>query len=101
MQIVLLQCLSHTYELNLFLNKGSYKKRLNNKPDSLILCEWDNLRKMIWSENYTISPGGFIGAVQKVARIKDRVIFTGWAQMILQNFYNLLQNVFIMQYAGK
>ena len=40
-----LQCLSHTYELNLFLNKGSYKKRLNNKPDSLILCEWDNLTK--------------------------------------------------------
>ena len=49
-----LQCLSHTYELNLFLNKGSYKKRLNNKPDSLILCEWDNLRKMMWSENCII-----------------------------------------------
>ncbi len=37
-----LPCLSNTYELNLFLNKESYKKRLNNKPDSLNLCKWDN-----------------------------------------------------------
>ena len=44
-----LQCLSHTYELNNFLDKGTYKNRLNNKAESLILCEWDNLRKMIWS----------------------------------------------------
>ena len=46
-----LACLSHTYELNLFLDKETYKKNLNNKPESLILCEWDNLRKLIWSEN--------------------------------------------------
>ena len=89
-----LQCLSHTYELNLFLNKGNYKKRLNNKPDSLILCEWDNLRKMIWSENCTISPGGFIGAVQKVARIKDRIIFTGWAQNDITEFLQFITECF-------
>ena len=59
------QCLSNTYELNEFLDKETYKNRLNDKPESLILCEWDNLRKMIWSENCTISPGGFVGAIQK------------------------------------
>ena len=40
-----LQCLSNTYELNEFLDKETYKNRLNDKPESLILCEWDNLRK--------------------------------------------------------
>ena len=46
-----LQCISHTYELNLFLEKETYKTRLNKQHDSLILCEWDNLRKLMWSEN--------------------------------------------------
>ena len=40
-----LQCLSHTYELNLFLDTEKYKTRLNDKPESLILCEWDKLRQ--------------------------------------------------------
>ena len=35
-----LQCLSHTYELNNFLDSGTYQSRLNDKPESLILCEW-------------------------------------------------------------
>ena len=46
-----LQCLSHTYELNLFLDTEKYKTRLNDKPESLILCEWDKLRQLMWSEN--------------------------------------------------
>jgi ubiquitin C-terminal hydrolase len=89
-----LQCLSHTYELNNFLDNGNYKNRLNNTPESLILCEWDNLRKMIWSENCTISPGGFVGAIQKVARIKNRVIFTGWAQNDLTEFLQFITECF-------
>jgi len=89
-----LQCLSHTYELNLFLEAGKYKTRLNDKPESLILCEWDNLRKMIWSENCTISPGGFLGAVQKLAHIKDRTIFTGFAQNDLTEFLQFIIECF-------
>jgi ubiquitin C-terminal hydrolase len=89
-----LQCLSHTYELNNFLDEGTYKTRLKDKPESLILCEWDNLRKMAWSENCTISPGGFVGAVQKVARIKDRVIFTGFAQNDLTEFLQFVTECF-------
>jgi ubiquitin carboxyl-terminal hydrolase 8 len=89
-----LQCLSHTYELNIFLDNATYKNRLNDTPESLVLCEWDNLRKMMWSENCTISPGGFVGAVQKVARIKDRVIFTGWAQNDLTEFLQFVAECF-------
>tara|TARA_B110000977_G_C11015579_1_gene469328 strand:- start:9 stop:1082 length:1074 start_codon:yes stop_codon:yes gene_type:complete len=89
-----LQCLSHTYELNNFLDEATYKNRLNDTPASLVLCEWDNLRKMMWGENCTISPGGFVGAVQKVARIKDRVIFTGWAQNDLTEFLQFVTECF-------
>ncbi len=81
-----LQCLSHTYELNDFLISGKYKKNLNKKPESLILMEWDKLREMMWSENCIISPGGFLGTVQKVAKIKNRELFTGFAQNDLPEF---------------
>jgi len=89
-----LQCISHTYELNLFLEKETYKTRLNKQHDSLILCEWDNLRKLMWSENCIISPGGFINAIQKVARIKDRVIFTGFVQNDLTEFLQFIFDCF-------
>ena len=91
-----LQCLSHTYELNIFLDERERNNRpkLNNVNDSLLLCEWDNLRKLMWSENCTISPGGFLSAVQKVARIKDRVIFTGYNQNDVQEFLQFLSECF-------
>jgi len=87
-------CLSHTYELGDFLEKGTYKKRLNKKSDSLILYEWDKLRELMWSEDCVISPGGFITAVRKVASLKDRVIFTGFAQNDLTEFLNFMIDCF-------
>tara|TARA_B110001450_G_scaffold161690_2_gene150689 strand:+ start:343 stop:1374 length:1032 start_codon:yes stop_codon:yes gene_type:complete len=85
-----IQCLSHTYELNNFLNNGTYKKRINKIPESLLLLEWDKLRQLMWSENCVIKPAGFISAVQKVASIKDIDIFTGYAQNDLTEFLTFL-----------
>ena len=89
-----LQCLSHTYELNNFLNKGKYKERLNKKPEALILLEWDKLRELMWSENCIISPAGFLSSVQKVAKIKDKDIFTGFAQNDMTEFIIFLIDCF-------
>lgn len=81
-----MQILSHTYELNDFLVKETYKKNLNNKPDSVILVEWDSLRKMMWSDNCTIAPHGFVNAVKRVSAMKDRDIFAGNMQNDIQEF---------------
>ena len=81
-----LQILSHTYELNDFLLKETYKKKLNNKFESALLLEWDELRKMMWNENCIISPGKFIKTIQKLASIKKVDIFTGYAQNDLPEF---------------
>ena len=94
-----LQCLSHCYELNSYLTTGSYKKNLNKKPESLILMEWDKLREMMWSENCIISPGGFLSSVQKVAKLKGRTLFTGYAQNDLPEFLQLLLESFHMAIA--
>ena len=85
-----LQCLSHTYELNKYLCDDTYKKRLNEVPESALLIEWENLRKILWSENCIVSPGGFLANVHKVAKIKDKDIFTGFAQNDLPEFFLFL-----------
>ena len=67
-----MQIISHTYELNSFLDLETYKSKLNRKSDSTLLIEWDNLRKILWTENCVVSPGKFISTIQKVAKLKAR-----------------------------
>lgn len=81
-----MQILSHTYELNNFLNNETYKKKLNNKSDSVLLVEWDNLRKILWDNNCIVSPNKFINTVQKIAHVKNRDIFTGFSQNDVPEF---------------
>jgi ubiquitin C-terminal hydrolase len=81
-----IQVLSHTQELNDFLDKQTYKRRLNNKYESALLIEWDNLRTLMWSQDCIISPGKFIKTIQKLAQIKGVDIFTGFAQNDLPEF---------------
>ena len=76
------------------LDNTNWKKRLNKVSDSVILFEWDKLRRMMWSEDCIISPGGFFTAVRKVAGIKDRVIFTGFAQNDLTEFLQFITECF-------
>ena len=89
-----LQCLSHTYSFNDFLQHGTYKQKIKKKPESLVLMEWDKLRDMVWSENCIISPGGFLTSVQKVAKIKEKHLFTGFAQNDLPEFLTFIIDCF-------
>jgi ubiquitin carboxyl-terminal hydrolase 8 len=81
-----IQILSHTYELNDFLNCQNYKKKLKNIHDSALLIEWDELRKLMWNENCIISPGKFIKTIQKLAQVKNIEIFSGFSQNDLPEF---------------
>jgi len=75
-----LQILSHTYELNEYLNNDKFKNKMKQKMESILLFEWDNLRKLLWNENCVISPGKFIKTIHKVAEHKKMEIFTGYSQ---------------------
>jgi ubiquitin C-terminal hydrolase len=81
-----MQVLSHTYEFNNFLNLKTYKKKLNNKCDSLLLLAWDELRNDLWSENKINNPIKFVTMVQKIAKIKNHELFTGFQQNDLSEF---------------
>ena len=89
-----MQIISHTYELNTFLNEETYKKKLKNKGDSVLLVEWDNLRKILWNENCVVSPNKFIKTIQKVAELKGQTLFTGYLQNDVSEFLLFLIDCF-------
>jgi ubiquitin carboxyl-terminal hydrolase 8 len=82
-----MQVISHTYELHTLLNNENYMKRtIQNKPESALLIEWNNLRKMLWNENCIVSPGKFVKTVQRVAGVKKMDMFTGFSQNDVPEF---------------
>lgn len=105
-----MQILSHTYELNHFLNNKSFKEKLNksNNTDTVLLVEWNNLRQLMWSSNCTIAPHGFVNAVHQVSVIKERELFTGYNQndiqefliFLIDSFHNALSRSVTMQIEG-
>ena len=93
------QILSHTHELSDFLEDEEYKKRLNKKTDSILLVEWDKLRRLMWSEDCTIAPWGFVNAVKKVSSLKGMSLFAGYQQNDVSEFLNFLLEAFHMALA--
>jgi ubiquitin carboxyl-terminal hydrolase 8 len=89
-----MQLLSHTYELNEFLNAQTYKKRLNNKYDSILLVEWDNLRQLLWNENCVVTPNKFLITIQQIANIKNNQMFGGFEQNDLTEFLTFIIDCF-------
>ena len=103
-----IQCLFNVGELNTFMDKIDISKKVNNKPDSILLLEWNNLREMVFKENCIISPGRFVNTVRKIASVKDKDIFTGVSQndlpefllFIIDCFHNSLSREVIMTVDG-
>ena len=89
-----LQILSHTYELNDILDKGTYRNFLKKTPEGVLLNEWDELRKLMWSENCVVTPMRFLKVVQSVAASKKRHIFTGYSQNDMSEFLLFVMECF-------
>jgi len=90
-----MQIISHTYELNNFLDSDNYKKKKKKKVvDSNVLHEWNNLRKLLWAKNCIISPNKFIKTIQQIAEIKGIDDFTGYSQNDLPEFLLFLIDCF-------
>jgi ubiquitin C-terminal hydrolase len=85
-----MQMLSHCYELNDILENIN----VNSDEKSLILHEWKQLKNLMCTTNCVISPNRFIGAIQHIAKKKQRELFTGYAQNDLPEFLIFLFDCF-------
>ena len=89
-----LQCLSHTVSI-------PYDTIIEDK--SSLLHEWFNLRNLMWKQDCTISPKRFVYVLQTIAKQKDKILFTGYAQndlpefllFILDEFHETMKKVFL------
>ena len=89
-----IQILSHSYEFNKMLEEINCENKINNTNDSILLLEWVKLYKLMWSENCTIAPYGFVKSVQTIAQLKKKEIFSGFAQNDLPEFLIFLVDSF-------
>lgn len=83
-----LQCLSHTYEFNDYLD-NSYSKHNEN----ILLNEWDNLRKLLWHKNCSISPKRFVSYLHKVGKSKN-TMFTDFSQNDVSELMYFIFDIF-------
>ena len=85
-----LQVLNHIYELNEYLLVQKIHKRIDKNaseiPEVYLTNEWVELQELMWSNNGAISPNKFIYHLQHLAKIKNKEIFTGWAQNDMPEF---------------
>ena len=83
-----MQVLSNTYELNHILDSNKCDESKLNKelPDSNILLEWNDLRKVMWSGNGVVTPNKFVYNIHEIAKVKNKDIFTGWVQNDMPEF---------------
>lgn len=83
---VCMQILSHTYELNDFLDSPKFQKHIKNNDDGIISNEWNDLRKVMWSANGVVTPTRFVNNIMVVAKRKNRDLFTGFSQNDMPEF---------------
>ena len=89
-----MQCFSHTYELNDILDDPSVIRKIKSNTKGSILKEWNELRKLMWSKDCIIGPGGFVGNVQRVARQIGNDQFIGWGQNDIQEYILFVMDAF-------
>jgi ubiquitin carboxyl-terminal hydrolase 8 len=81
------QVLNHTYELNEFLSSNTYQNHMKkDSDDTTVLVEWNDLRTVMWSGNGVVSPRKFVYNIHRVAKIKKKEMFTGYAQNDMPEF---------------
>jgi len=81
------QVLIHTPELCSFLESTTYAHHVKGHvPECVLLEEFKNLKRVMWSQNGIVSPNRFVHHVQQVAQKTGRELFTGWAQNDLPEF---------------
>ena len=81
-----IQILSHTYELSEILNTKKYEKQMKDINDSIVIREYDDLRKTLWKTNGKISPQKFVFNIFQLAKLKDKELFTGYSQNDMPEF---------------
>jgi len=87
-----LQIIKEIPSLMTILKDKFDKKELKDNVDSILSIEWYNLTNLMNQHNGVIRPSRFLEVLQKYAKIKNNLLFTGYSQNDVQEFYLLIIN---------
>lgn len=79
-----LQVLAHTHEI--VREHHKYERHMRPIPETQIFVEWLKLRNEMFGSATVVAPQRFVQCVQHVARLRNKDIFTGWAQNDMPEF---------------
>ena len=89
-----LQVLSHTIPLTDLLEDESLSRKMKKNNGAMLIEEWNKLRELMWSEDCTIAPWGFVKAVQSVCRSDGNREFSSFGQCDVSEFWQFLIDKF-------
>lgn len=101
-----MQIFSNTKEFNKILD--NINSKINKNIDSVLINEWNDLRKMMWSKNCSIAPVRFVKIIQKICNEKNLIDFINDEQndvmefllFIIDTFHNALKREVSMEISG-
>ncbi len=85
-----LQIMKEIEELNKIVAYKLINKELKENIDGVLCLEWYNLNNMMIENNGIIRPSRFLEVLQKYSKIKNNLLFTGYSQNDIQEFFILL-----------
>lgn len=85
-----LQIIKEIPQLTSIIKDKFKNNMLNDNTDSILSIEWYNLTNLMNENNGVIRPNRFLEVLQKYAKIKNKILFTGYSQNDIQEFYILI-----------
>ena len=85
-----LQIIKEIPELSIIIKDKFVKNQMKDNIDSILSIEWYNLTNLMNENNGIIRPNRFLEILQKYAKIKNKLLFTGYSQNDIQEFYLLI-----------
>jgi ubiquitin C-terminal hydrolase len=87
-----IQCLASCHELDAVYRRPKTIETLDSgtSAEATVAKEWQKLRTLMWSDDCTVSPAGFLASIQRAAVSKGATLFTGFAQNDVGEFLRFL-----------
>lgn len=89
-----LQVLSHIPEMNEYISHYLKQHSDLSNRDIAFLKEWNDLWKLMWKKNVTISPNRFIRSIQFISKEKKKDEFVGFSQNDTTEFLHFMMEIF-------
>lgn len=86
-----IQLLTNIPIFNDIINKKIQFSQYNQKIiDKEIIFQWNDLQKQLITDRNPVSPIGFLNSIHTLAKLKNRVLFTGFSQNDMPEFLQFL-----------